>query len=284
MTDRVGLARVYCAWPTPPHFTADDAALDLLGHVLGGGKTSRLFRALVREKQIAQDAQAYQDGQELTSEFAIVATVRPGHTIAEVEAAVAEEIAHIKAEPPADDELERAVNTYEARTIRSLESVGGFGGRADQLNLYNTYTGDPGYVVKDFARYTQIDAATVQKMAQKYLGPGRVVVEVTPGSEVTIEPNPAVAAEAAREEMAKKLRTPAGLLAAGRRGGQRPRVAAGSRCRAEIRAATDASGRSWPTECKSCWWRSTSCRSSICTSSFPLAAPMTARIHPAWPI
>ncbi len=205
MTDRVGLARVYYAWPTPPHFTVDDAALDLLGHVLGGGKTSRLHRALVREKQIAQDVQAYQDGQELTSDFGIVATVRPGHTIKEVESAIAEEIARIKTEPPTADEMERAVNTFEARMIRSLESVGGFGGRADQLNLYNTITGDPGYMAKDFVRYAEVDAAAVQNAAKKYLGPGRVVVEVEPGNEVTIHPNPLVPADAARAEMSKKL-------------------------------------------------------------------------------
>ena len=133
MTDRVGLARVYIVWPTPRHFTPEDAALDVLGHVLAGGKTSRLYRALVREKQIAQDVQAYQDGQELTSEFAIVATIRPGHTIAEVEAAIAEELDRIKAEPPAAEEMDRAVNTFEARLVRSLESVSEFGGRADQL-------------------------------------------------------------------------------------------------------------------------------------------------------
>ena len=159
MTDRVGLARVYIVWPTPRHFTPEDAALDVLGHVLAGGKTSRLYRSLVREKQIAQDVQAYQDGQELTSEFAIVATVRPGHTIAEVEAAIAEEIDRIKAEPPTAEEMERAVNTFEARLVRSLESVSEFGGRADRLNLYNIYTGDPGYMAKDFGRYGSVDAA-----------------------------------------------------------------------------------------------------------------------------
>ena len=215
MTDRVGLARVYYAWPTPPHFTADDAALDLLGHVLGGGKTSRLHRALVREKQIAQDVQAYQDGQELTSDFGIVASVRPGHTIAEVESAIAVEIARIQAEPPTADEMERAINTLEARTIRSLEPVGGFGGRADQLNLYNTLTGDPGYLVKDFARYVEVDAAAVQQAAKKYLGPGRVVAEVEPGGEVTIHPNPLVAADAARAEMARNLPSPSGRGAGG---------------------------------------------------------------------
>ncbi len=205
MTDRVGLARVYIAWPTPRHFTPEDAALDVLGHVLAGNKTSRLYRALVREKQIAQDVQAYQDGQELTSEFAIVATIRPGHAIAEVETAIAEELDRIKTEPPTAEEIESTVNTFEARLVRSLESVSEFGGRADRLNLYNTYTGDPGYMATDFGRYGSVDAARVTEMAKRFLGPGRVVLEVVPGSEVSIHPNPQVSADVARAQMAKEL-------------------------------------------------------------------------------
>jgi zinc protease len=205
MTDRVGLARVYWVWPTPRHFSPEDAALDVLGHVLAGGKTSRLYRSLVREKQIAQDVQAYQDGQELCSDFSIVATVRAGHTIAEVERAMTEEIERIKAEPPTADEIARALNTFEARLIRSLDSVSEFGGRADRLNLYNIYTGDPGYMAKDFGRYACVDAPQVTQMAKQFLGPGRVVVEVVPGSEGKIEPNPLVAADAARAQMAKEL-------------------------------------------------------------------------------
>ena len=82
--------------------------------------------------------------------------------------------------------------------MRSLESVSEFGGRADRLNLYNTYTGEPGYMAKDFGRYGRVDAARVTQMARQFLGPGRVVVEVVPGSEVSIEPNPLLPAEAAR--------------------------------------------------------------------------------------
>ena len=205
MTDRVGLARVYSVWPTPRQFTPEDAALDVLGHVLAGGKTSRLYRSLVRQKQIAQDVQAYQDGQELTGEFAIVATIRSGHTVAEVEAAIAEETDRIKAEPPTVEEMDRAINTFEARLVRSLESVSEFGGRADRLNLYNVYTGDPGYLAKDFGRYQCVDAGKVTQVAKRFLGPGRVVVEVLPGSELSIQPNPLISAEAARAEIAKNL-------------------------------------------------------------------------------
>ncbi len=216
MTDRVGLARVYIVWPTPRHFTPEDAALDVLGHVLAGGKTSRLYRALVREKQIAQDVQAYQDGQELTSEFAVVATIRPGHTIAEVEAAIAEEIDRIKAEPPTAEEMERAVNTFEARLVRSLESVSEFGGRADRLNLYNTYTGDPGYMAKDFGRYGQ---------RRRRPGHGRWPSNSSvraawswrscPGARFRFEPDPLVPAEAARSRMAAQHPSPFGRGAGG---------------------------------------------------------------------
>ncbi len=94
MTDRVGLARLYIVWPTPRQFTPEDAELDVLAHVLAGEQDLAALRSRwSAEKQIAQDVQASQDGQELTGEFAIVATARPGHTLAEMEAAVAEEIA-----------------------------------------------------------------------------------------------------------------------------------------------------------------------------------------------
>ncbi len=205
MTDRVGLARVYIVWPTPRQFSQEDAALDLLGHILAGGKTSRLHRSLVRQKQIAQDVQAYQGGLDLTGEFSVIATIRSGHTIAEVEKQIADEIAKIQAEPPTQEEIDRAINVFEARLIRSLESVSEFGGRADRLNSYNIHTGDPGYMSKDFARYGAVTAAQVSEMAKTYLGAGRVVVEVVPGADVTIKPNPLEPAEAAREEMAKKL-------------------------------------------------------------------------------
>lgn len=205
MKDRVGLSRIYIAWPTPRQFTREDADLDVLAHVLAGSKVARLYRSLVREKQIAQDVTAYQHGLELTGEFTVVATVRPGHTLSEVEAAMAEEIRRVRCEPPTAEEVAQAVNSFESHMVRSLESVSEFGGRADRLNMYNTYTGDPGYMNKDFGRHAKVDPAAVMRAAEKYLGAGRVVVEVEPGNEVVILPDPVKQADAAREEMAKRL-------------------------------------------------------------------------------
>jgi zinc protease len=208
MTDRVGLARLYLVWPTPRQFTAEDADLEVLSHVLAGSKVSRLYEALVRRKQIAQDVQAYQDGRELRGEFSIVVTARPGHALAQIEGAVADELTRIQAEPPTAEEVARAVNGFESHLVRSLEPVSEFGGRADRLNMYNVMTGDPGYMQQDFARYGRVTPAGVRQAAATWLGKGRVVVEVVPGKELTITPDPRQAADEAREELAKRLQPP----------------------------------------------------------------------------
>lgn len=206
MTDRVGLPRLYMVWHTVPMFAADDAELEILADVLGGGKTSRLYRALVRDQQIAQDVQAFQYSQEIAGAIMVIATARPGHTVAELEATCRDQIARVRQTPPTVEEVTRAVNRLEAQFVSSLEPISEFGGRADRLNMYNTYTGDPGYLSKDFARYAQVDAAGVVRVAEKYLGENRVVLEVTPGKSVKITPDPRAPAAAAREQLARKAK------------------------------------------------------------------------------
>ena len=163
MEDRVGLPRLYLNWHSVPDFAADEAELEILGDVLSGGKTSRLYRRLVREKQIAQEVWSYQDSGEISGRFYVIATARPGHRLDELEAAIDEEIQRLRQEPPTADEIARATSGREARLLRALESVGGFGGRADRLNMYNVLTGDPGFLRKDYERYLKVDAAAVQK-------------------------------------------------------------------------------------------------------------------------
>lgn len=204
MTDRVGLSRLYLSWPSVAMFAPDDAELDILADVLGGGKTSRLYKALVREKQIAQDVQAFQNSGEISGGFGVVVTARPGHTLDELEKVVHEEIARLQAEPPTADEVQQAVSQFESRMVQALESISEFGGRADRLNMYNVYTGDPGYLGKDFERYLKVDPAAVQRVAKKYLTDKLVALEVTPGREQKITPDPRESAEKARQELAKK--------------------------------------------------------------------------------
>jgi len=208
MTDRVGLARLYLNWPSVPIFAPDDAELDILADILAGGKTSRLYRVLVREKQIAQDVQASQNSGEISGGFSVIATARPGHSLEELEKAILAEVQRIQAEPPSAEEVARAVARVESQLVRALESISEFGGRADRLNMYNVYAGDPGYLQKDFDRYVKVAPADVERVAKKYLGGKKMALEVEPGRATAITPDPRIPAAEARVQLAKKYHEP----------------------------------------------------------------------------
>ncbi len=207
MTDRVGLPRVYMVWPTVADFAEDEAALSILGEVLSTGKTSRFEQTLVRKKQMAQSVGAGQESQEIAGYFAIEATAQPGHKPAEIEAAILDEIGRIQKTPPTAEEVARAQNRIETAIIHSMESHSGFGGLADQLNQYNVTKGEPDYFSKNFDRYQKVTPEDVQRVARKYLGAGRLVLEVLPGKEVTITPDPRIPAEKTREKLAKQVKS-----------------------------------------------------------------------------
>ncbi|HZH91814.1 MAG TPA: pitrilysin family protein [Pyrinomonadaceae bacterium] len=180
MEDRVALPRVYQVWAVPPQYTPDEAALDALATILAGGKSSRLYKTLVYERQIAQDVSAFNNGAEIAGQFQVVATAKPGKTLAEIEGAINEELERIKQTPPAAEELERAYNAREASFIYSLQTVGGFGGKNDQLNQYATFLNRPDYFNEDLARYRRVTAQDITRVANQYLTDNRLIVNVTP--------------------------------------------------------------------------------------------------------
>jgi zinc protease len=169
VTDKVQLPRVYLAWLTPAHFTPGDAALDMVADALAGGKNSRLYKRLVYDMQIAQDVTAYQASQALSSYFLIQATARPGHTVDELTKVIDEEIVKLQTQTPDAHETERSINTIEASFLKRMERIGGFGGKADQLNGYYTMTGDPDYFNEDLARYRSMSPSDVRAAAVKFL-------------------------------------------------------------------------------------------------------------------
>ncbi|HYN09438.1 MAG TPA: pitrilysin family protein [Vicinamibacterales bacterium] len=182
VTDRVELPRVYMAWITPAFFKPGDADADVAASVLGGGNSSRLYKTLVYEKQIAQDVAAFQYSLALGSTFQIVATVRPNHTPQEVEKAIDEELDRLRQSGPAENEVARGRNTFETNMLQGLEVLGGFGGVADTLNMFNHYVGDPGYLPKYLDEHRQVTPASVKAFVEKYLTPQtRVVVHGVPG-------------------------------------------------------------------------------------------------------
>ncbi len=184
VTDTVQLPRVYMAWLTPPIFKPGDAEMDLLAQTLGGGKSSRLYKKLVYQKQIAQDVKAQQESLILGSVFSIEATAKPNVKPEELEKAIEEELNSIQQEGITAAELERAKNTLETQKITRLQRLGGFGGKADTLDMYNHYLGDPGYLPKDLARYENATVDSVKKYADTLTPNSRVVVYGVPGQKV----------------------------------------------------------------------------------------------------
>jgi zinc protease len=205
--DRVQLSRVYMAWLTPPFFKPGDADADAAASVLGGGDSSRLYKTLVYDRQIAQDVTASQRSMGLTSVFEIEATVRPGHTPAEVEQGINEIVEGLRQQAPDAREVERARNTFETQVLSDLETLGGFGGVADTLNMFNHYVHDPGYLPTYLQEHRAVTPASVQAFAQKYLTPtARVVVWAEPGQPdlgptVPTPPAPKVAAGTGAESV-----------------------------------------------------------------------------------
>jgi zinc protease len=180
LEDKVQLPRLYIQWPTPPYLAPADAALDAVAGVLAQGKNSRLYKRLVYELELAQDVSATQESAALASTFSIVVTARAGTKLEELRALVDEELQKLRERAPTPRELERFRNQTEARFYDRLERIGGFGGKADQLNSYFFATGNPDYFEEDLARYRALSPKDVQAAALRFLGPNRVVLSVVP--------------------------------------------------------------------------------------------------------
>ncbi|MBV9482208.1 MAG: insulinase family protein [Acidobacteria bacterium] len=205
VSDTVELPRVYMGWITPPIFTRGDAESDLLAQLLGGGKSSRLYKSLVYEKQIAQDVTVTNQSLLLGSVFEIQATAKPGVKPEALERAIKNEIAKLRDEGPTQSELERARNVIVTRKIEGLERLGGFGGVADTLNMYNHYLGDPGYLAHDLERYDRASTTGLKTVAEEELkDSASVVVYGLPGHKV-IEDTPRTQSE--EEQKGKQAST-----------------------------------------------------------------------------
>lgn len=180
-TDDVELPKVYMGWVTAPIYKAGDAELTVAAAILADGKSSRLHRELVEKKQIAQSVKAYQYPLTYGSLFVVEVVGKANQVPAKLETEAWQVIEGLRAKPPSADEVSRVWTSTKARTLRGLEEIGGFYGKADILNGYNHHTGDPGYLSKDFARFEALTPEAVQKVfAESIRKDNRVVVDVVP--------------------------------------------------------------------------------------------------------
>ena len=181
--EAVSAAQVNISWLTPAAYQTGDADCDILAMILGIGKSSRLYKNLVYTKELAQQVSVHQESLALRSTFTITATARPGVSAEKLERAIEAELVLLQKNPPTALEITRARNMLLTTMLESLENIGGFGGKADMLNRYNQYVGNPGYLNDDLARYQKVTQETLKQTAQTYLRKdARVVVTTVPQS------------------------------------------------------------------------------------------------------
>ena len=198
--DKVLVPRLYLAWPAVARFHEDEAALAVLADIMGNGKSSRLHRILVHDKRIAQSVGVYNDSAEVAGDFGVEVTAAEGHTPEEIEGVVRAELERIKSEPPTPEEIARAKNRLEWSHVRQMSTVGGFGGKANRLNAFNVFGGDPDLANRDIERFHAVQAEDVSRVAGAYVADRVVRLQVlpepklshsTPGIDRTVQPAPA---------------------------------------------------------------------------------------------
>lgn len=183
MQDRVPQARIYKVWNVPQWGTDEAIHLDLVGSVLSSGKTSRLYKRLVYDEQIATSVSAAIFERELGGMFLVQASVQPGGDLGAVERALDEEVARFLREGPTAEELARAQAQYRAGFIRGIERIGGFGGKSDVLAQNEVYGGDAAFYRTRLEKTASATPQHLRKVAADWLGDGQFVLEVHPYSE-----------------------------------------------------------------------------------------------------
>jgi len=180
VSDRVPQARLYKVWNIPPYGEADTAYLELVSRVLTSGKTSRLYKRLVYDDQTATGVSAYVDPREISGQFRVEVTARPGGELARIEKAVDDELARLLAKGPTQEELHRARAGYLADFVRGSERIGGFGGKSDILAMNQTYRGEPDFYQTTLKTVRQATIRDLHNAAKTWLTQDVYILEVDP--------------------------------------------------------------------------------------------------------
>lgn len=183
MYDRVPQARVYHYWAVPGRTTKDGAMLQLAASVLGSGKNSRLYQELVYKNPLAVNVSVSVETHELASMFNVDVTLQPDASLEQVNAIINRELERFIAEGPTAEELLRTQTKINASTVRGLEQIGGFGGKAVTLAKGELYADDPGFFLTKLGWMNEASTEEVRTVAAEWLSKGRYQLEVLPFGE-----------------------------------------------------------------------------------------------------
>lgn len=167
LEDNVHLPLVYMSYPTVSVRHEDEAPLDLLSSILGGGKTSLLYKNLVKN-QLAVQASVSHPCAELACTFNMLALPHPasGKTLADMEKVIRDSLVEFERRGVEDDDLIKAKAAMEASFVFGLQSVAG---KVSQLAANETFKGNPNYIEQDIARYANVTKADVMRVFKKYI-------------------------------------------------------------------------------------------------------------------
>jgi zinc protease len=166
--DNVMLPRLFLAFLSPVFGSPDYYPASVCAAILGARKGSRLYRKLVRERQVAAETRAFTYDLTTGSDLLVLdVTSRPGITVEQMEREVAVEVHAMFAGGVTEDEVERAVTLIQADYITALQSASE---RADRLSMFATYFGDPGLINAQVARYAAVTKADVNEFVRERLG------------------------------------------------------------------------------------------------------------------
>jgi predicted Zn-dependent peptidase len=182
LVDQVQFPQLNLAWPSAATFGNDDAALELAANLLGEGESSRLYRRLV-VGELAQEVSVMHYPLLHGGVFMITAIPMEGHSTAEVQAAVEDELRKLAASPPTAAEMERLQNQHGYQFLAGLEPLQD---RAEQINRYAAWAGDPGYLAKDLARFAAVTPEAIRAAVAGWLVDERkvrIVVNPEPAAE-----------------------------------------------------------------------------------------------------
>src|SRR5258706_14481969 len=178
--DRVPQARIYKVWNIPEYGSPDSVYLDMVSDVLSTGKSSRFYKRLIYDDQIATGANAGVDLREIAGQFVVQATARPGQGLAQVEKELDEEVARFLKDGPTAEELQRVKTQNDAEFIRGVERIGGFGGKSDRLAQSEVFRGSPDAYKNSLKLVREATAEDLKAAANRWLSDGVYILEVLP--------------------------------------------------------------------------------------------------------
>ena len=180
MQDRVPEARIYKVWRGPEWKSDDTTIMELIDSVLTAGKTSRLYKRLVYDEQVATSAGAFALTGEIAGAYVAYATVPREQDLGKAERLLDEEMQRFLARGPTRAELERVKTDIKGSFIRGIEQVGGFRGKSNILAENTVFGGRPDFYKHSFEVLDKATPEDLQKTAQRWLTGNALTIEVHP--------------------------------------------------------------------------------------------------------